>query len=39
MVSVYKVDALMVIGGVCAEEASDMLKAFFKKKRSDNGYS
>jgi tRNA(adenine34) deaminase len=39
MVSVYKVDTLMVIGGVCAAEASDMLKAFFKKKRSDNGCS
>jgi tRNA(adenine34) deaminase len=34
MVSVYKVNTLTVIGGVCKQEASDMLKAFFKKKRS-----
>jgi tRNA(adenine34) deaminase len=34
MVSVYKVNTLIVIGGVCKQEASDMLKAFFKKKRS-----
>lgn len=36
MVSVYKVDTLVVISGVCKQEASDMLKAFFKKKRSQN---
>lgn len=36
MVSVYKVDTLVVISGVCQQEASDMLKAFFKKKRSQN---
>ena len=37
LLSVYKVDALRIIPGVCANEASDILKQFFKKKRSDNG--
>lgn len=37
MVSVYKVNTLTVIGGVYEQEASDMLKAFFKKKRSRDG--
>ncbi len=39
MVSVYKVNTLTVIGGVYEQEASDMLKAFFKRKRSGNGYA
>lgn len=37
MVSVYKVNTLTVISGVYEQEASDMLKAFFKKKRSRDG--
>lgn len=36
MVSVYKVDTLVVIGGVCQQEASHMLKVFFRKKRSND---
>jgi tRNA(adenine34) deaminase len=30
---VYKKDALQVVRGVCAEEAADMLRQFFQKKR------
>ena len=37
MVSVYKVDTVVIIGGVCKAEAADMLKAFFKRKRSSYG--
>lgn len=34
MVSVYKVNTVAIIGGVCADKAGEMLKKFFKEKRS-----
>ncbi len=37
MVSIYNVNALTVLSGVCQQEASDMLKDFFRKKRSGHG--
>jgi tRNA(adenine34) deaminase len=37
MVSVYKVDMVSIISGVCAHEAAEMLKDFFKEKRGYNG--
>lgn len=37
MVSIYKVNTLAMLSGVCQQEASDMLKDFFRKKRSGNG--
>lgn len=37
MVSVYKVDTVSIISGVCTHEAAEMLKEFFKKKRSRDG--
>ena len=33
---VYKKDSLSVIKGICAEEAQNLLKHFFKHKRKDN---
>jgi tRNA(Arg) A34 adenosine deaminase TadA len=36
MVSVYKVDAVRIISGVRAAEATDILKQFFKRKRNDD---
>ena len=34
LLPVYKVDTLCVISDVCADEASEMLKQFFKEKRN-----
>lgn len=36
LLSVYKVNALQVVSGVCALEVAHMLKQFFKKKRIAN---
>jgi len=34
MASVYKVDTVTIIGGVCTEKASAIVQDFFKKRRS-----
>lgn len=34
---VYKNDAVLVIEGVMADEAAELLKSFFQKKRNKNG--
>ncbi len=36
LLQVYKKDTLVVVKGVCAQEAQDLLKHFFKHKRKDN---
>jgi tRNA(adenine34) deaminase len=36
LLQVYKKDTLSVVKGVCAQEALELLKHFFKRKRKDN---
>lgn len=36
LLQVYKKDTLSVIKGVCAQEAQELLRVFFKHKRKDN---
>jgi tRNA(adenine34) deaminase len=37
LLPVYKINALRIISGVCAQESAALLKKFFRAKRSGNG--